>query len=275
MTQRSILALALTLLAGCGAAPSNPSTGRADSRLDAVLWQTTSAEYHVLARSIYASAQAQLERALADANWTALPSQQGNSQRLPPAVIMDIDETVIDTSAFQSQLVRDQARFSSRPWRQWQERNQAGAVPGAMEFIAAAESRGVKIFFVTNRDHPTEEVTRRNLAAIGVSLPNDIDTVLCRSERPDWSSDKESRRQFIAQNYRVVMMFGDDLGDFMSEFRLPSAQRLAAARQRGEWGSRWFMLPNPMYGSWESSLYEFRSELNPEEVSRRKFDHLP
>lgn len=272
--RRSILALVLALLAGCSAAPSNQSTGRADNRLDAVLWQTTSAEYQVLARSIYASAQAQLERALADANWTALPSQQDNYQRLPPAVIMDIDETVIDTSAFQSQLVRDQARFSSRPWRQWQERNQPSAVPGAVEFIAAAESRGVKIFFVTNRDHATEETTRRNLAAIGLSLPNDLDTVLCRSERTDWSNDKESRRRFIAQSYRVVMMFGDDLGDFISEFRLLPAARLAAALKRGQWGSRWFMLPNPMYGSWEGSLYDFRTDLSPDEVSQQKFNHL-
>lgn len=267
--------MVITLLVGCSAAPREQSASRADNRLDAVLWQTTSAEYRVLARSIYASAQAQLEQALADPNWTALPSQQDNYQRLAPAVIMDIDETVIDTGGFQSQLVRDQARFSSRPWREWQERNQPAAVPGALEFIAAAQSRGVKVFFVTNRDHPTEEITRRNLAALGLSLPNDIDTVLCRGERPDWSNDKESRRLFIAQSHRVIMMFGDDLGDFISEFRVSPAKRSAAALKQKEWGSKWFMLPNPMYGSWEGSLYEFRANLSPEEVSRQKFNQLP
>lgn len=275
MTTRSLLVLVLTLLWGCSAAPRDQSAGRADNRLDAILWQTTSAEYRVLARSMYASAQGQLERALADPNWTALPSQKENYQRLPPAVIMDIDETVIDTGAFQSQLARNQARFSSGPWREWQERGQPGAVPGAVEFIAAAQARGVTIFFVTNRDHPTEEITRRNLATLGLTLPNQFDTVLCRGERPEWGNDKESRRQFIGQSHRVIMMFGDDLGDFISDFRLPPAERSAAALKRDEWGSRWFMLPNPMYGSWEASLYEFRSDLSTEEVSRQKFNRLP
>ena len=271
---RSILALALTLLVGCSAAPRNQSAGRADNRLDAILWQATSAEYHVLTRSLYAMAQAQLEPALADPNWTALASQKDHYQRLPPAVIMDIDETVIDTGAFQSQLVRNNQRYSSRPWREWQARNQPEAVPGALEFIAAAESRGVKIFFVTNREQSTEQATRKNLAAIGIKLPSDLDTVLCRNERSDWDSDKESRRRFIAQSHRVILMFGDDLGDFISEFRAPPEQRLAAALKRGEWGSRWFMLPNPMYGSWEASLYDFRTDLSADELSKQKFDKL-
>lgn len=243
--------------------------------MDAILWQTTSAEYHVIAQAIYASAQTNLEPALADTQWTALPAQTENYRQLPPAIIMDIDETVIDTGAFQSQLARTNARFSSRPWRAWQDRNQPGAVPGAVEFIAAAQARGVTVFFITNRDHRTEETARRNLAAIGVSLPKDIDTVLCRGERPDWSSNKESRRLFVAQAYRVLMLIGDDLADFISEYRATPAERMSAALKHGEWGRKWFMLPNPMYGSWESSLYGFRTGLSTEAMSKEKLDKLP
>ncbi len=76
-------------------------------------------------QSIYATALTHLERALADPNWTALSAQKDNYQKLPPAVIMDIDETVIDTGAFQSQLARTNARFSSRPWREWQDAQRA------------------------------------------------------------------------------------------------------------------------------------------------------
>ena len=238
------------------------------------LWQTTSAEYLVLARSIYASAQARLDSALADTRRNALPTQKDNYRDLPPAIIMDIDETVIDTGAFQSQMAGNGARFSSRPWREWQERNQPGAVPGAVEFIAAAQARGVTVFFITNRDHPTEETTRRNLAAIGVALPKEVDTVLCRGERADWGSNKESRRQFIAQSYRVLMLFGDDLSDFISDYRVAADLRVKAALKHREWGTKWFMLPNPMYGSWENSLYDFRADLSPDEVSRQKFDKL-
>ncbi|HEX6769153.1 MAG TPA: HAD family acid phosphatase, partial [Candidatus Binatia bacterium] len=139
----------LLLLMGCSAAPidsrRSETPSRVDNRLDAILWQTTSAEYRVLAQSIYATAQAHLERSLGDPHWSALPAQQENFRHLPPAVIMDIDETVIDTGAFQSHMVRNNARFSSRPWREWQERNQPDRVPGAVEFIAAAHARGVTV----------------------------------------------------------------------------------------------------------------------------------
>jgi len=268
----------LLLLTGCTAAPIDSrrsgSPSRADNRLDAILWQTTSAEYRVLAQSIYTIARTQLEQALADPHWTALPTQKENFRHLPPAVILDIDETVIDTGTFQSHLVRNSARFSSRPWREWQERNQPNRVPGAVEFIAAAHARGVTVFFVTNRDRRTEETARRNLAAIGVALPNDVDTVLCRGERAEWGSDKESRRQFIAQSYRVLMLLGDDLGDFISDYRGTPEARTNAALKRSEWGVKWFMLPNPMYGSWEASLYDFRADLSRDEVSRQKFNKL-
>ncbi|MEO6164605.1 MAG: HAD family acid phosphatase [Candidatus Binatia bacterium] len=268
----------MSVIMSCTATPSkarqNEAPSRADNRLDAILWQTTSAEYRVLAQMIYATAQTHLERALADPNWSALSAQKDNYQKLPPAVIMDIDETVIDTGAFQSQLARNNARFSSRPWREWQARNQPEAVPGALEFIAAAQARGVTIFFVTNRDHPTEAATRLNLATTGVKLPSDLDTVLCRSERPDWGSDKESRRRYIAQSHRVLMLIGDDLADFISEYRTPPAQRTAAAVKHDTWGTKWFMLPNPMYGSWEASLYDFRNDLGSEDLSKRKFDQL-
>lgn len=275
--QSAVWALGFALLsAGCSA-PINTSpapTSRAtDDRLDAILWQSTSAEYRVLAQSIYASATLHLERALSDRQWTAL-SEQINVQHLPPAVIMDIDETVIDTARFQSQLVKNQARFNSAMWRNWLNQNQPTAVPGAVEFIAFAQARGVTVFFVTNRDRATEAVTRLNLSTIAIKLPETIDTVLCANERPDWGIDKDSRRRFIAESYRVLMLFGDDLGDFISEYRVSPQARVNEALKQNNWGSKWFMLPNPMYGSWESSLIDFNSKLTADEISRRKFEQL-
>jgi 5'-nucleotidase (lipoprotein e(P4) family) len=262
----------------CGATPQTaPVTFQRaiDDRLDAILWQVTSVEYRILAQSIYASAATHLDRALADPQWTALPTQKENYQMLPPAVIVDIDETVIDTTKFQSQLVRNQARFSSRPWAEWQARNEPQAVPGAVEFITYAESRGVTIFYVTNRDYSTEPSTRLNLKTIGLKLPVHVDTVLSRNERPDWPSDKESRRRYIAQSYRVLLQVGDDLADFISEYRTPEQARLREAQKYSQWGTRWFMLPNPMYGSWESTLYDFNLDLSAAEVAQSKFKRLP
>ena len=188
---------------------------------------------------------------------------------------MDVDETVIDSGKFQSLLVKNRARFSSTRWREWQLRNEPDAVPGAIEFIAYAQSRGVTVFFVTNREHATEPILRVNLAAVGVKLPDQLDTVLSRNERPDWSADKTSRQNFIAQSHRVLMLFGDDLADFISEYRSAPQTRTREALKRNEWGTKWFMLPNPMYGSWEGALYDFNSELNSEAVSKRKLEQLP
>ncbi len=261
------------LVSGCAATPP-PSVGARDDRLDAILWQTTSVEYLVLAKSIYASAAVHLERALADRHWTAVPEQNENFQQLPPAVIMDIDETVLDTGRFQSELVKNHARFSTAVWREWMTRNEPPPVPGALEFISMAQSRGVTVFFITNRDETTEPTTRRHLSAAGIRVPEEIDTVLSANERPDWGVDKGSRRRFIAQNYRVLMVFGDDLADFISEYRSPPSVRIKDALKYNFWGTKWFMLPNPMYGSWEGSLYDFRSGLSREEISRTKLERL-
>jgi 5'-nucleotidase (lipoprotein e(P4) family) len=272
--------LGVQIIPGCTTLQTSP-TSRAsqlhtasDDRLDAILWQTTSTEYRVLAQSIYGAAQSHLERALADRQWTALPAQRENFQHLPPAVIMDIDETVIDTSRFQSLLIKNRARFTRALWRDWLNQNEVAPVPGAVAFISFAHSHGVTIFFVTNRDRATEPVTRNHLASIGIKLPDHIDTVLSQSERPDWQTDKGSRRDFIAQSYRVLMLFGDDLGDFISEYRTSAQVRMSEAMKHNEWGTKWVMLPNPMYGSWESSLYDFKSDLSMDEISRRKFQQL-
>ena len=123
-------------------------------------------------------------------------------------------------------------------------------------------------------DHATEPVTRLQLAGAGIALPASIDTVLSANEQPDWDFDKGRRRQFIAQSYRVLMLFGDDLGDFISEYRTAPHARVLEAKKHNNWGTKWFMLPNPMYGSWETSLHNFSSELELEEISRRKLEHL-
>ena len=270
----SLIAVALAVvITGCGAAPQSSSIAR-DDRLDAILWQTTSAEYQVLAKSIYATATLHLERALADRHWSALPEQQDNFQHLPPAIIMDIDETVLDTGRFQSHLVKNRTRFSTAVWREWMSHNDPPAVPGALDFISFAQARGVTVFFITNRDQATEAATRRHLGAVGIELPTDIDTVLCANERADWGIDKGRRRRFLGQTHRALMLFGDDLGDFISEYRNSPAARFKEPFKHSFWGTKWFMLPNPMYGSWEGSLYDYRSDLGLEGIAQKKAEHL-
>jgi acid phosphatase len=98
---------------------------------------------------------------------------------------------------------------------------------------------------------------------------------MCRGERADWGSDKSSRRAEVALHYRVLLLVGDDLGDFASNVRTSiPARRDIVLRYRENWGSKWIILPNPMYGSWEAALYPTDSQLPRQARVGRKFDIL-
>jgi acid phosphatase len=219
-------------------------------------------------------AKLHLERALADKQWTAEPSQKDGFQDFPPAVIMDIDETVLDSSLFQATLIREHVEYSDPLWKSWINGHQPVSIPGAVEFISFAQARGVTVFFVTNRRHTDERETRANLSSTGISLPETPDTVLMRGERNGWGWDKATRRRFIAESYRVLMIIGDDLGDFISEYTGTPEGRITEALKHNEWGTKWILLPNPIYGSWVSSLYNFDFQLDRDEMLKRKFERL-
>jgi len=99
--------------------------------------------------------------------------------------------------------------------------------------------------------HAVEAATRQNLAYLGLPLNQEIDTLLTKKERPEWTSDKANRRALIASSHRVVLILGDNLGDFTSEKPfLGQGRRKVAYAHTDMWGEKWFMLPNPLYGSW-------------------------
>ena len=244
------VALVLMLCSGCA---MNRDT---HELLDSLLWVQTSAEYDSLASTTYRQAGEALDRALGDPSWSAIPEQDGAVAHLPPAVILDLDETVLDNSAFEGRLVKQRTTFSPRAWDDWVREANARAVPGALEFIAQAHSKHVTILYVTNRNSRQEPSTRENLEKLGLPLPQDLDTVLTEGEPPfNWPSDKSSRRQYLAGRFRILLLIGDDLGDFVSGARDAPENRLRLAREHSRrWGTSWFLLPNPMYGSWELSL---------------------
>lgn len=239
-------------------------------RLHGVLWMQTSAEYRVLSTRAYVEARLALDSALEDASWTAALEQKGDFQALRPAVIMDLDETVLDNTPFEARLIKDRSPFSREAWDRWVENGEAPAVPGAVEFISHARKKGVSVFFVTNRRAQHEPQTRRNLEKLGIKLPTDLDTVLSEREPPyDWPYDKGSRRAFLAKDYRILLLVGDDLGDFLSGAEDNPEKRVALAQEHGQrWGRSWFLIPNPIYGSWEATLYP--KGLSDEEILMRK-----
>ena len=227
----------------------------ASSFLDATLWVQTSVEYRAVAKQTYRAAGANLVRAVRDPRWTAALEQEGtDTSALPPAVVLDLDETVLDNSVYQARLIAAGKTFSDETWQAWVKEARAGSVPGAVEFLKMAAALGVEAVFITNRvcdAGNAEDPTVRVLRAHGV--PFQPTNLMCKQG----VSEKSARRQTAAAKYHLMMLFGDDFRDFVSlpKERDTLAGRLEAAESRDFWlGERWFMLPNPMYGSWETTL---------------------
>ena len=268
MTARQIQALLLigmALVAGCtqdGKPDAGPHPG--------ILWVQTAAEFEALSLQVYRAAGDFLDHAIADTGFSALP-QQTNADELPTAIIFDVDETLVSNVEFQATL---EPPFRNSKLDDWNAANTAKAMPGAAEFAQRARAAGVELFFVTNRPCekkpaltndpcPQESVTLKDLAETGISA--DTEHLMLANERSDWGREKSSRRDLVAQSHRVIMLIGDDLGDFIPCTRYkpvaPCSQADGATiasrhalthKYRAYWGAGWFVLPNPMHGSWTS-----------------------
>ncbi len=265
------LAAALFMaLAGCAGGPAP------DDRLNATLWMQQAVEYKAATDGVYALASIRLTEALADPAWTAVPDVQGGDfGDLPPAIILDADETVLDNSAYQAGLIKTGGVYSSESWNAYANNGSAGAVPGAVAFTQAAAASGVTVFYVTNRDAVTEQGTANNLAALGFPMSDTVDTLMTRNEQPDWTSRKGTRRAAVAKDYRVLLLLGDNFGDFTDDYSGSSGERRAVYEAHSaHWGRDWLMLPNPAYGSWEAAAFGGDYALSEKEKRRRKIDGL-
>lgn len=256
------------------AAAAPPPCNPGHALVNAVLWVDTSAEYRAAALATYAAARRSLDAALADPNWIGAPEDSPTDPPQPPAVILDLDETSIDNAEFETRAIRAGTTYDTDLWNQWVSEGAAKSVPGAAEFLAYAKSRGVTPFYITNRDWPDEEEgTMKNLVRLGYPLDPGVDTLLMRGEGAFKSSDKGPRRAHVAQSYRVLLVAGDDLNDFADARDKALAERDAIVDARRDWwGVRWFLLPNPMYGSFERAA--IGTDGTPCERLQRKIDAL-
>ena len=235
----------------------------------AVLFKRTSAEYKANTFQIYSSAKRNIDKALADKSWTALLNQKEDYQNLPPAIILDIDETVLDNSEHQVRSIKNGTSYPTG-WKEWVSEESAGALPGVKEYLSYADAKGIKIFYVTNRTHDLEEYTRNNIKSLELPLDNDVDVLLMKNEK-GWTSDKTSRRDLISKDYRVIQIFGDQLDDFMplqDTATTINNRKMLIDNHSNMWGEKWYMLINPMYGEWEEALYEHCWSCFPEESDR-------
>ena len=233
----------------------------ADDNLNAVLWMQRSAEYRAASQTVYRAASDRLDAALKDPDWDALvPEERATPARgLPPAIVMDLDETVLDNSPYQARLVREGKEYNEATWDAWVREEKAQPVPGVLEFARAAQARGITLLYISNRAEHLIAPTLANLRAAGMPVKDDsvflgLGTFVADCEQE--GSEKLCRRQFAGRSYRVLMQFGDQLGDFAQILANTPDARAALQEQHRAWfGERWWMLPNPTYGSWEPAVF--------------------
>ncbi|WP_313224539.1 5'-nucleotidase, lipoprotein e(P4) family [Pseudoxanthomonas mexicana] len=270
------LAASLLTLSACkrtepAAMPSEPAapaaavtqakpTGTHDN-LNAVAWVQTSVEYRAITTQTFRAAADHLDAALKEKHWDALvPDERGNAATgLKPAVVMDVDETVLDNSPYQARLIRDGKEYDEISWDQWVAEKKAKPLPGVVDFARAAAEKGVTILYISNRAVHLKEATLANLREAGLPVADDsvflgLGTVLEGCEQN--GSEKNCRRRLAGQKYRVLMQFGDQIGDFVQVEANTREGRQALFDEYDDWfGERWWMLPNPTYGSWEPALF--------------------
>ena len=240
----------------------------------ATLYVQSSAEFYANSSTIYRAAQNNLDALLSDKNHTAALEQLENFSDKPPAIILDVDQTVLDNSAYQARIIEKGTAYPDG-WFDWAKEEKAEFMPGALEFMEYAQSKGVEIFFVTNRDLEIEKATINNYIALGFSTSSE-ENILSRGEN-GWGSNKTSRRELIAKDYRIVMMFGDNFGDFVdnNENLLSPKDRVEAIKKYSKyWGTSWYMFSNPMYGAWEGSVIDFNYRQPRDELLQKKLDAL-
>lgn len=287
------LVIAAALLAGCAGAPKSRTSRTAgatpaavvgpaaNDNLNAVAWTQTAIEHDLIYREVYRQAGEKLQKALKDRSWDALAREERKNKLkgLKPAVVLDIDETVLDNSPYQARLVAKGGEYDEFTWAQWCREKAAKPLPGALEFTRLAAKHGVTVFYLSNRAQDLNEATLDNLreagfpVAAGEQVFLGLGTVVDGCEQV--GTEKGCRRQLIGRKYRVLQQLGDQIGDFVDVTANTADGRRAAIEPYETWiGERWFVLPNPTYGSWEPALFNNDWTRPAAERRRAKVDAL-
>ncbi len=230
----------------------------------ATLWVQASAEYRALAYQTFSLAQMLIQKDLED-----------ETVDKPRAIVVDLDETILDNSPYEAWLIGKDFGYSSSTWNPWIQLGVAPAIPGAVDFLKFCEENNVEVFYVSNRkvldDNSGYEGTVKNLKALG--LPNVDEThVLLRTG----SSDKTERRTMAEEGHHVVLYMGDNLNDFLHDFAgLSVDERLTKTDEyKKEFGKKFIVMPNPMYGEWEGAIYNFNWKSSAEERNEMRKNTL-
>lgn len=212
-------------------------------KIYAAFYQQRAAEYEALCLQAYNIAKLRLDEALA---------QKSDK---PLAIVSDIDETFLDNSYYAVERAKMGKDYDQKTWEEWTAKGMATPLTGSQEFYNYAASKGVQVFYVTNRMLQERAGTLANLKKYNFPLQSENNLVLRSNE-----SSKENRRLDIAKNYNIVLLLGDNLADFSNIFDKKSETERSAAvkNSANEFGKKFIIIPNVGYGDWESSFYNYK-----------------
>ena len=212
--------------------------------IQAILWQQQSAEYRALTYQAFNLARMQLDIIL-NAN---------NDYDKPIAIVTDIDETILNNSPYSGKQVELDEEYTSSRWKEWVILKNAKAIPGAVDFFQYARSKGVEVFYISNRKTLQKKETIENLVKVGFPFADQSHVLL-----KDVTSGKLERRLEVMKSHNIVMLLGDNLSDFSMVFEKSTTQNRNrnADSLRLDFGKKFIVLPNPLYGDWETNgVYE-------------------
>jgi 5'-nucleotidase (lipoprotein e(P4) family) len=218
--------------------------------LAATLYHQKAAEMQALSYQAYNIAKLRVDEKLIEAE---------DVSKL--AIVLDIDETVLDNSPYEAKSILDNTSYPNG-WDEWMNHANADALPGAVEFLKYADDHGFQIFYVTNRKEIYREQTMKNL--IDKGFPQSVDDhLLLRTDE----SSKEKRRNAVSENHEIFMLLGDNLADFDMVFdKKSSAERFFGVEKlHREFGKKFIILPNAMYGDWMSAIIDYDNKLDQQQ----------
>ena len=205
------------------------------------LWYQNAAEVDALYQQGYNVATSKLKELL----------KQPTSK--PYSIVLDIDETVLSNIPFQVKMVKDGTAFNPKLWDEWVQKAEATPVAGAKEFLQFADKNKVQIYYISDRTDAQVDATIKNLEAQGLPVQG-RDHLMFKKEG---DKSKEGRRQEVLKHTNLVMLFGDNLVDFAEFSTKSESDRDKMFEQlKAEFGDKFIIFPNPMYGSWESAVYQ-------------------
>lgn len=214
---------------------------RSQENTMSVLWYQKAAETKALYLQGYNVATDRLKEIL------QTPSDK------PYSIVLDLDETVLDNSPYQVQNVKDGTAFNPKDWDVWVKKAAAKAVPGAKDFLQYADQNGVQIYYISDRTTSQVDDTIKNLEKEGIPVQGRDHLMFLE----DGVKSKEGRRQAVQEKTNLVLLFGDNLVDFADFSKNSEADRDKKLDElQKEFGEKFIIFPNPMYGSWESAVYQ-------------------